>query len=396
VVSESIYGVLRHKRLLERIQGNTPLTTGEPGSPVMAMRGLVSAVVERIWQEPDDQSACLDSVRAMGGVNGESLSQELMARLLVDAGSGVPPAERHSLPDWLWASLVDCWGEPEADILARLLNQPAPVDVRVNRRLARPEVVSDELERAGYELTPLSEPLCGFRLNSRGPLSTLDGFKKGWFEVQDSGSQWIARLLNPIPGQTIVDLCAGAGGKSLHLADLMDNRGRVISVDVDGRRLQALKKRLRRARAGIIKTLLLRHERDPKLRSLTGKSDGVLVDAPCSGTGRLRRNPEVKWQLTPDDVENFHHRQVALLHAGAALVRPGGRLAYATCSMLCRENQEVVNAFMQEQPDFRLIPIADALGQPEWNGTHLTGSFLTFNPSHPGTDGFFGAVFVRK
>ncbi|MBF0125594.1 MAG: RsmB/NOP family class I SAM-dependent RNA methyltransferase [Magnetococcales bacterium] len=316
--------------------------------------------------------------------------------LLFPSPQETPPPVACSLPDWLWHSFVDQWGQEEALALGHALNQSAPTDLRVNRLRATREQVEATLARAGVFATPLPYAPDGLRLTGQPPVTTLEPFHQGLYEIQDEGSQLIPLLLAPRPGETVVDLCAGSGGKTLQLAALMGNRGCVHATDTDARRLSRLTPRYRRAGVRIIHTRVLRHEGDPVLRPLTGKADGVLVDAPCSGTGTLRRRPEVKWRLTAEQIMNFQQRQAALLSAGARLTRPGGRLVYATCSLLRQENEAVVDSFQRENPGFRLLPAAASLARQGVHGLNSASPFLSLAPHAAGCDGFFAALFQRS
>lgn len=309
-----------------------------------------------------------------------------------------PPttAQRHSLPDWLWAALGEQWPEGEAEALAAALNQPATVDLRVNRRKSTREQALAALHAAGIPARPIPFAPDGLRMDGRQPLGGLEIFRRGHLEVQDEGSQLIGHLLDPQPGQTVVDLCAGGGGKSLHLAALMGGRGRIVAADIDSRRLNRIRARLKRGGVTMVRLLPIRHERDPKLKPLTGKADAVLVDAPCSGTGTLRRRPEIKWQLQPEQVAVFHQRQSALLAAGAALTRPGGVLLYATCSWLKQENQDVVHGFLEENQSFTLQPALPFLARLGIEGLPGEQTFLNLHPHLTGTDGFFAARLLRR
>jgi 16S rRNA (cytosine967-C5)-methyltransferase len=300
-------------------------------------------------------------------------------------------AQRHSCPDWLLADFIKQWGEEETEELALALNLAPSVDLRINKISVSREQLFAELTEEGVEVeaTPYSPE--GIRLKHRYALKKLASFKRGDFEIQEEGSQLISQLLKPWPGNTIIDLCAGGGGKSLHLASLMGDKGQVIAADIDSKRLGRIKDRQKRAKLRSIRLLPIRHEGDAKLRPFTGKAHGVLVDAPCSGSGTLRRNPEIKWRLTSDELFVYQQRQGALLDAGARLVKKGGRLVYATCSLLARENQEIVKDFLKYNSDFTLLEAAK-----EIESLPHDGPFLTLLPHRTKTDGFFAAAFKRK
>jgi 16S rRNA (cytosine967-C5)-methyltransferase len=211
--------------------------------------------------------------------------------------------------------------------------------------------------------------------------------------VQDEGSQLLGFLLEPKRGEMVVDFCAGAGGKTLLLGALMRNTGRLYAFDVSDKRLANLKPRLARSGLSNVHPARIEHERDQKIKRLAGKADRVLVDAPCSGLGTLRRNPDLKWRQDEASVAELTVKQAAILDAAATLVRPGGRLVYATCSLLSAENDDIVAAFLEKHPDFSLLPAAAVLGK---QGIACEGDVLRLLPHLHNTDGFFAAALERK
>ncbi|MBF0402198.1 MAG: RsmB/NOP family class I SAM-dependent RNA methyltransferase [Magnetococcales bacterium] len=379
-LAELVYHVLRHRRSLAAMLREWLPAAAEPD----AMQLAVAAGVVLQAGSTAQLQTLLGLEQEGGGAAGSEPVRAWAARCPQTV------AERLSLPDWLWYQLVEQWGEAEAESLGLCLNQAAQVDLRVNTLRATREGVMQALVAAQIVATPTPYAPTGLRLAERRPLGGLDSFKQGWFELQDEGSQLIAPLLAVRPGETVVDLCAGGGGKSLHLAALMGNRGRIVATDTDEQRLARLGGRSKRAGVRIVRTIPLRHERDPKLKPLEGRADAVLVDAPCSGIGTLRRHPELKWRLQASQVEAYHYRQCALLEAGARLTRPGGRLLYVTCSLLQRENQAVVAAFLADNKNFALRPLPMVALLPQ------SGPYFVLLPHQTATDGFFGALLQRR
>ena len=283
-------------------------------------------------------------------------------------------AERGVAPGWLEAALAASGiAGPEA---AALLER-APLDVRVNTLKAGRETI--ELP---VEAQPIEAPN-GLRLPPGTPVEQWEAYREGLVEVQDGGSQVACEAVAARPGEAVIDLCAGAGGKTLALAAAMENAGTLIAADTDRGRLSRLTPRAERAGALIAETVLLDPGRELEaLAAWKGKADAVLVDAPCSGTGTWRRNPEARWRLAPRDLDRFAGTQARLLEIAAGLVRPGGRLIYVVCSLLDAEGADQVAGFLAAHPDWRPDPPALPLGTPCGTGTRLT-------PFHDGTDGFF-------
>ncbi len=305
-----------------------------------------------------------------------------------------PPA-----PDWI-AGEYPQWLEPELQRAFgdRLLEEMrafigrAPTDLRVNSLKAGRDTVLDALRAQGLAATPTPYAPQGIRIaGDAGKLSDTPLFQSGAFEIQDEAAQIAAALCDAKPGMRVLDLTAGAGGKSLALAAAMENSGEIIAADIRGEALVELEKRAARAGARIIKTLCLSHEQ-PR-----GLFDLVLLDAPCSGTGTWRRQPELRWRLTPPRLEELTALQDRLLDQAAGLVAPDGRLFYATCSILPRENQDRVAAFLNRRPDFALMNLAAG-----WPGTVPPGLAPSLaqdfraSPARTGTDGFYGAGLIAR
>lgn len=291
---------------------------------------------------------------------------------------GEPVAERSVAPAWLLQRLRGSGLDEEE--LPALIGR-APLDLRVNRLCAEPGEIAARFAGA--------EPIAGLPDALRLPTGTDVSALGGSAEVQDAGSQAVALAARAAPGQAIVDLCAGGGGKTLALAVAMRNEGRILATDADRARLGKLPPRAEAAAVGIVETRLLNPGRELEvLEDWRGSADCVLVDAPCSGTGTWRRNPEARWRLTPARLERLAAIQAHLLQVAAALVRPGGALVHIVCSLLDEEGREQVDRFLDEWPDWRAEEPHVPMGRPHGAGVRLT-------PAHDGTDGFFVARLVR-
>jgi 16S rRNA (cytosine967-C5)-methyltransferase len=303
------------------------------------------------------------------------------------------PMEAAELPDWLWAKLDDAMPADARDALTRALLYPAPLDLRVNTlKITREEAIAQLLDD-GIASSPTPYSPLGIRVVGKPALQNHALFKSGAIEVQDEGSQLIGLLVAPKRTDMVVDFCAGAGGKTLLLGTLMRSLGRLYAFDVAERRLANFKPRLARSGLSNVQPTLIESERDTKIKRLAGKIDRVLVDAPCSGFGTLRRNPDLKWRQGPASIGELAAKQTKILAAAATLVKPGGRLVYATCSVLPEENEAIVNAFLAAHPAFGLGDCATELKRA---GVALdTGRLLTLTPDRHGCDGFFAAILER-
>jgi len=289
-----------------------------------------------------------------------------------------PRAEKSLLPEWL-GSLI-----PATDHTALLSR--APMDLRVNRAKASREDVLAGLD--GAEALPGLPDAIRLRENIR--IEDHPDWIDGKIEVQDAGSQWILAACRPEPGMTVIDLCAGAGGKTLALAAVMGGEGRLIACDTNRDRLQRMIPRAERAGASGIESRLLNPGQEAQqLQDLGGQADLVLIDAPCSGSGTLRRNPEARWRLTPDRLDRLTALQAHVLTLGAPLVKPGGRLVYAVCSLIEAEGPARIDAFLRDNPDWQSETLDELPGVADGAGKRLT-------PGHDGTDGFFVARLARR
>ncbi|RZJ56244.1 MAG: RsmB/NOP family class I SAM-dependent RNA methyltransferase, partial [Acidovorax sp.] len=309
---------------------------------------------------------------------------------------------RHNLPEWLVQPLKDQLGTGFWPLVESLSNA-APLDLRVNALQDKRADVQKELAKAGIKAVPTPYSPWGLRIDGKPALTKLDVFTRGAVEVQDEGSQLLALLLEAKRGEMVVDFCAGAGGKTLAIGASMRSTGRLYAFDVSGHRLDALKPRLARSGLSNVHPAAIAHERDDRVKRLAGKIDRVLVDAPCSGLGTLRRNPDLKWRQTPKAVEELVAKQTAILDSAARLLKSGGRLVYATCSILPQENEAIAEAFSAAHPEFVLVDAGELLTQLKVEGAPQLCSggesgtgYLRLWPHVHHTDGFFAAVWTRK
>ncbi len=371
-VADGVYAFLRRRRSLEAL--------AETDSPAR----LALAVCARELGI---------SVRELADVLNESDAVWLRA-FKSRLATVLPPAVAADLPDWLWTRLGHAYGEVEREALARAWLSPAPLDLRINPMKTTREDAREALAATGVATEPTPYSPLGLRARGRPALARHPLFEDGAIEVQDESSQIVGFLVAPKRADMVVDFCAGAGGKTLLLGALMRSHGRLYAFDVVDRRLANLKPRLARSGLSNVHPQLIAHERDAKIKRLAGKVDRVLVDAPCTGFGTLRRNPDLKWRHGESALAELAAKQQAILTAAAGLVKPGGRLVYATCSVLPEENEEIVAAFLSAHPDFAPVDAAAELARA---GITLdTGPTLKLLPHRHGCDGFFAALLARK
>jgi 16S rRNA (cytosine967-C5)-methyltransferase len=372
VIAEAVYGLLRNKAIYTSFaeSGNGPTMRR------MTLLGLADAV----------------SIESLGGLSEEET--EWLTRVAEIDRNLMPPLMRSNLPQWLFDKLVARDGEAATLQLAHAMNQPAPLDLRVNSLKANRDEVIAALAEAPILCEPTPYAPLGLRVIKKPVLQNLPLFKSGAIEVQDEGSQLLAQIVGAKRGEMVVDFCAGAGGKTLALGATMRNTGRLYAFDVSDKRLAKLKPRMARSGLSNIHPVLIAHENDGKVKRLAGKIDRVLVDAPCSGLGTLRRNPDVKWRQTPEAIAEMNLKQIAILSSAARLVKSGGRLVYGTCSLLDEENEAIAAQFLAAHEDFSLVPMKDVLAEQKI--ALEMGDYLKLLPHQHQTDGFFAAVFVRK
>jgi 16S rRNA (cytosine967-C5)-methyltransferase len=287
--------------------------------------------------------------------------------------------------------------------LAESLNLGAGLDLRVNDFKAKRSDVQKELAQAGIKAVPTPYSPWGLRIAGKPSLNKMDAFTRGEFEVQDEGSQLLAMLLDAKRGEMVVDFCAGAGGKTLAIGAAMRSTGRLYAFDTSAGRLDSFKPRMARSGLSNVHPAAIAHERDDRVKRLSGKIDRVLVDAPCSGLGTLRRNPDLKWRQNLQLVQDMTVTQAAILQSAARLLKPGGRLVYATCSMLVQENEAIAQAFSEANKEFTAMDVGDILTGLKVNGAAALCSggenglrYLRLWPHRHQTDGFFAAVWQKN
>jgi 16S rRNA (cytosine967-C5)-methyltransferase len=301
---------------------------------------------------------------------------------------------RADCPEWLEARLRRRFGDRFLEEL-QALSRPAGVDLRVNVLKADRPTLLAEFQAAEIPVEPTPFSPLGLRLAKRRPVDRLPGFAEGRIEVQDEGSQLAALLVDAQPGMRVVDFCAGAGGKTLAMGAAMANRGHIGACDVSERRLEHAARRLRRAGLANVERRVLTSERDPWVKRHKGSFDRVLIDAPCSGTGTWRRNPDAKWWLTPKGLDELAAQQHSILESAARLVKPGGRLVYVTCALLDEENEGQIDRFLATHADFAPLPVGEVWPATVGGTAPEGGAYLRLSPAAHGTDGFFVAILAR-
>jgi 16S rRNA (cytosine967-C5)-methyltransferase len=373
LVADTVYAALRRRRMLEHV------------TPGALPREIALATLVKL------QGVGVGQIESV--LKGEE--RAWLAKLKAQDLDALPFALRADLPDWVLSRLASRMDEGEILALARGLQQPAPLDLRVNTLKAPRQAVLDRLEYDGLSAAATRYSPIGVRLREKPALNTHPMFLDGAVEVQDEGSQLLGLLVEPRRGEMVVDFCAGAGGKTLQMGAAMGSSGRLYAFDVSDKRLANLGPRLKRSGLSNVFPQRIANENDAKVKRLRGKIDRVLVDAPCTGLGTLRRNPDLKMRQDEAALAELNAKQRAILAAAASLVKPGGRLVYGTCSLLQEENEDIVREFLAAHPDFELASAREAL---ERQGVKVPGmgEFLHLFPHVHDTDGFFAAVMQRR
>ncbi len=303
----------------------------------------------------------------------------------------MPEAVLLECPPWAVTPLKRRFGEAFGAEMAATL-APPPLDLRVNPIKATRDAMLRQLKGMGLRVESMRLSPHGIRLQERLSLARLPWLKTGDIEIQDEGSQLVALLVDAKPGERVVDFCAGAGGKTLAIAAQMNNKGHIVACDVNETRLKRCAERHRRAGLHNVETRVLESETDRWIKRHKFGFDRVLVDAPCSGTGTWRRNPDARWRAPELGLENLVALQARILASAARLVKPGGRLVYSTCSILCEENEAQVATFLASSPGYRLMSVPEAAPHLKWA---TQSGYLSLTPARHGTDGFFAAILQR-
>ncbi len=299
----------------------------------------------------------------------------------------MPDWARLNFPEWMQPMLQELFGDCLMEAMDAL-NEEASVDLRVNTLKSTRDQVMAVLQDEGMEPEPTPFASTGVRLKKRAALTATQAFRDGWFELQDEGSQLVTELVGAQANDKVIDFCAGAGGKTLGIAAAMKNQGSILAWDIQPARLKHLPLRLSRAGVSNVQPRLLKSMRDPFLDRHKDTADWVLLDVPCSGTGTWRRSPDLKLRTKQSDLEEATTLQRSIMENAAYCVKPGGRLVYATCSILRQENEQQVAKFLETSPEFSTEPVANSFG--------VDGPNLRLYPHLHQTDGFFGAVLRRR
>ncbi len=397
-IADTVFDVIRHRALLDHVLQTA--AASDPGSiPEGSGRLFALLIAVRIAVGGVPHDAVEASIGSLWQSYVHAVTFDRCCSAVGEAWRNLPwpptPAEALALRFSIHRNVVSEWvrrfGAAETERLCAASNALPPVTARVNTLLCTREECQDTLRSEGIETEPTLMSPVGLVFPKRSPITSLQVFRRGWIEMQDEGSQLLSSLVNPAPGNTILDACAGAGGKTLHLAALMKNSGVLVAADAIARRLEILKERSRRA--GIT---ILRAGASAEGRNLpAAEYDAVLIDAPCSGTGTYRRNPWLKGSYSDGDVDRILTTQQRLLDRHAQAVKPGGRLVYATCSLLERENENQIEAFLHDHHDFALLRAEEVLRE-EGLAIDGIGQYFSVFPHRHGTDGYFGAVLEKR
>ena len=398
-VAETVYGMLRYKKRIEWLCEASGKRLFESSDNPMA---FLQCLVYRCSVANDEVDMLVHELEA-DPVEKQSLSlflnelkehnEKFNNESSPHSGGTTELSLRYSFPEWMIDEWLAQYGKDETVHLCAALNMPAPLTLRVNTLKTTVDDCQEALAKENIETERTKFSSVGLTVRRRINVFQLDIFRKGFFEVQDEGSQILSMLVDPKPTSKVVDACAGGGGKSLALAALMKNRGAIFALDTNAFRLEGLRKRIRRSGVDTIRVCNVEEGRLPA--GLADASDNVLVDAPCSGLGTIRRNPGMKWTVTPASVAELNIKQSNILNHYAGCVKVNGRLVYSTCTMMKSENEDVVEKFLGEHPQFDIMEPSAILRRYHLESLS-EGKYFRLKPHVHGTDGFFAAVMRRK
>lgn len=388
-IGELVYWCLRHKASLEWWLAE------KLKSPIHGRAIVITALMLR----KDYTASALDAISQDSKYSLPKLTPAEKPRCEILYKENIlhpnmPAHVRLNYPEWMEPILRESLGKDfEKELLA--LNEQASTDLRVNTLKTTREQLMTDLQKEEFESTPTPMSPIGLRLKKRGAVFASAPFKLGHFEMQDEGSQVVTLLVDAKPGMKVIDFCAGAGGKTLGLAAQMKNKGRILAWDNSEKRLKQIAPRLKRAGVDNVQTHVIESENDGFIKRHKASADRVLVDAPCSGSGTWRRNPDIKWRFSAQDLQEVIAVQQSILQSAARLVKPGGRLIYVTCSILKNENEQQIDQLLKNGNNFRVVCAKKIWDKLSAVDTIDSVSYLRLTPHQDGVDGFFAAVLER-
>ncbi|HEY5615511.1 MAG TPA: methyltransferase domain-containing protein [Bacteroidota bacterium] len=405
-IAETAYGSLRHLRRSQTVLQSALTAAQQSVNDEDGILLTIAAYLVHIERREDITASVIEQK-----LNEPHLKDSIPFLLKQFAETNHLPAtddaERlgveYSYPDWMAKKLIAQHGAQEAQKIMASLNEQAPLTLRVNTLKAEVEACQAALKKEGIETTRTPFSPVGLNVAKRFNIFGLTAFREGMFEVQDEGSQLLPLLIDPKPTAKVLDACAGAGGKTLALAAIMKNRGEIFATDVHDGRLEELRKRSKRAGVSNVRVKVISSVDDltraeeaeaSRVGDFNGYFDVVLIDAPCTGLGTIRRNPGMKWSVTENTVRELSEKQSAILAQSAPLVKPGGRLVYATCTMLREENEDVVEGFLSKHTEFSVADVSASLEKLKLSSA-VNGKYIRLQPHVHGTDGFFCAVLEK-
>lgn len=376
MVAEAVYCWLRYRYRINHLA-----QAGEGPSVVRQAKLalLWSGAPEQIWSA------------------GKQADNEWLSRVINISADDLGVEARTCLPEWFYVKLAEQFGEARAESFSQAVLSAAPLDLRVNTVKASTTDLLAALTNMGIQVNPIEGLPEGLRAVGKPIVGKTEVFQEGYFEVQDAGSQWVSRLVAPRRGDLVIDFCAGAGGKTLAIGAQMKNTGRIVALDTSEKRLVKFKPRAARSGLSNFYTMVINDEADPRLNKYFGKADRVVTDVPCSGMGTLRRNPDLKFRQNLQSLAELTAKQKSIIEHAAKLVKPDGRLVYITCSVLRDENEDIVNAFLESNPEFRLRRWTEVLNPGERPvKANTADDMLRLWPEDGESDGFFAAVLQRS